>query len=120
MKKCPYCAEEIQDEAVVCKHCKKDLVENPTGRHIRPSGKVAKWGLVFLVITFVMAGIQGAMGPPSTKMGALLPGMIVGLAGWAAIILFIIAGVYAWLNSRDKKPGPETALSTGLQSGSTI
>lgn len=41
MKKCPFCAEEIQEEAVKCKHCGEFLIDAEL-KHLKKDGDV-KW-----------------------------------------------------------------------------
>jgi len=42
MQNCPYCAEKVQDQAVVCKHCKNSLPALPKPRICKDCGKEDK------------------------------------------------------------------------------
>jgi hypothetical protein len=67
IKKCPYCAEEIKDNARICKHCHIDL---RTGKHIYQE-EVPNWVLV--VLLFVFLGVIIAYGYINTKFNLTSP-----------------------------------------------
>lgn len=115
MKLCPYCAEEIQEAALICRHCNRDVRTGSTGE---PPGEqltgaasrtntMAIVSLVCSVSSFVLLPVIGSIlgvvfgyrarreiadSGGAEGGGALATaGIIVGWIGLALLIIWVLA-----------------------------
>ena len=98
IKQCPYCAEEIKDAAIICKHCKTNLLEEEAKRAEEQAFITEELAEKEFVESYVKGNARG--GYIFIMLGLIL-GFLVG-----------ISNVYEIINSQGQYTISDFAMNT--------